>query len=183
MVVVVPVRRRLVVVVVLGRRPVIVRLVPVRLVVTVPTTYATWTASIPWSTADNAANPNPIRPFTPDEAAEFIKAGLALQGFTIQRYNETTDKVLLLGTGGAPPLLNGLKGGEPIYTRAEDLPEESRPIPEAPTVTLADAVEEAEKQAIMAALSESEFHRERASELLDVSIRTLHYKMSRYGLH
>jgi two-component system response regulator AtoC len=67
--------------------------------------------------------------------------------------------------------------------RAEDLPEESRPIPEAPTVTLADAVEEAEKQAIMAALSESEFHRERASELLDVSIRTLHYKMSRYGLH
>jgi general secretion pathway protein D len=72
------------------------------------------------------ANPNPIRPFTPDEAAEFIKAGLSLQGFTIQRYNETTDKVLMLPaqTGGAPPLLHGLKGGEPIYTRAEDLPEE-----------------------------------------------------------
>ncbi len=72
------------------------------------------------------ANPNPIRPFTADEAAEFIKAGLALQGFTIQRYNETIDKVLMLPaqTGGAPPLLHGLKAGEPIYTRAEDLPEE-----------------------------------------------------------
>jgi len=75
-------------------------------------------------TVNLVANPNPIRPFTPDEAAEFIKAGLALQGFTIQRYNETTDKVLMLGAAGAPPLINGLKGGEPIYTRVEDLPEE-----------------------------------------------------------
>lgn len=70
------------------------------------------------------ANPNPLRPFTRDEAAEFIKAGLALQGITIQKYNDTTDKVLMLTNGAAPPLLNGLRGGEPIYTREEDLPEE-----------------------------------------------------------
>ena len=69
------------------------------------------------------ANPNPLRPFTRDEAADFIKAGLALQGITIQKYNDTTDKVLMLANG-APPLLNGLRGGEPIYTREEDLPEE-----------------------------------------------------------
>lgn len=56
-----------------------------------------------------------------DEAAEFIKAGLALQNFTIQKYNETTDKILMLTS---PPLIQGLKGGEPIYTREEDLPDE-----------------------------------------------------------
>jgi general secretion pathway protein D len=67
------------------------------------------------------ANPNPLKPFTREEAAEFIKAGLALQNITIQKYNDTTDKVLMLAER---PLTNGSAKGEPIYTRAEDLPEE-----------------------------------------------------------
>ncbi len=49
--------------------------------------------------------------------------------------------------------------------------------------TLAEAAEAAERSAIQAALREADFHRERAAKLLGVSIRTLHYKMSRYGLH
>jgi len=49
--------------------------------------------------------------------------------------------------------------------------------------TLAEAAEAAERSAIQAALRETDFHRERASKLLGVSIRTLHYKMSRYELH
>jgi two-component system NtrC family response regulator len=49
--------------------------------------------------------------------------------------------------------------------------------------TLAEAAEAAERSAIQAALHETDFHRERAAKLLGVSIRTLHYKMSRYELH
>jgi len=49
--------------------------------------------------------------------------------------------------------------------------------------TLAEAAETAERSAIQAALREADFHRERAAKLLGVSIRTLHYKMSRYELH
>ncbi len=51
------------------------------------------------------------------------------------------------------------------------------------TTTLAEATEVAEKQAILAALSRCDFHREQTAKLLEVSVRTLHYKMSRYGLH
>ena len=49
--------------------------------------------------------------------------------------------------------------------------------------TLAEATEMAEKQAIVAALSQCDFHREQTAKTLGVSVRTLHYKMSRYGLH
>ncbi len=49
--------------------------------------------------------------------------------------------------------------------------------------TLAEATEAAERSAIQAALRETDFHRERAAKLLCVSVRTLHYKMSRYELH
>lgn len=49
--------------------------------------------------------------------------------------------------------------------------------------TLSDAVEEAEKAAIIAALAACDFHREQTAKLLDISIRTLHYKMNRHGLH
>jgi two-component system NtrC family response regulator len=48
---------------------------------------------------------------------------------------------------------------------------------------LNDVVEEAEKQAIQDALTASSFHREQTARMLGVSVRTLHYKMSRYGLH
>ncbi|MEZ6044312.1 MAG: sigma-54 dependent transcriptional regulator [Planctomycetaceae bacterium] len=49
--------------------------------------------------------------------------------------------------------------------------------------SLAEVVEEAEKEAITAALIASDYHREQTAKKLGVSVRTLHYKMSRYGLH
>lgn len=48
---------------------------------------------------------------------------------------------------------------------------------------LTETTEAAEKQAILAALAQSDFHREKTAKALDISLRTLHYKMSRYGLH
>ena len=36
---------------------------------------------------------------------------------------------------------------------------------------------------IQAALAACECHREHTAKMLDISVRTLHYKMSRYGLH
>ncbi|MFG0255656.1 MAG: sigma-54-dependent transcriptional regulator [Rhodopirellula sp. JB053] len=48
--------------------------------------------------------------------------------------------------------------------------------------TLADAVESCEKQTIEAALRACGMHREKTANLLGVSVRTLHYKMGRYGL-
>lgn len=49
--------------------------------------------------------------------------------------------------------------------------------------TLAEAVEQCEREAIGAALAASDYHRERTAKKLGVSVRTLHYKMGRYGLH
>jgi two-component system NtrC family response regulator len=49
--------------------------------------------------------------------------------------------------------------------------------------TLASVVEQAEMMAIQAALEECDSHRERTAKLLDISVRTLHYKMNRYGLY
>ena len=49
--------------------------------------------------------------------------------------------------------------------------------------TLAAAVEQAEMAAIHAALAECDHHRERTAKLLDISVRTLHYKMNRYELY
>ncbi len=49
--------------------------------------------------------------------------------------------------------------------------------------TLAAAVEQAEMAAIQAALAECDHHRERTAKLLDISVRTLHYKMNRYELY
>ena len=49
--------------------------------------------------------------------------------------------------------------------------------------TLAEVTEDAEKDAIEAALAAADFHREQTAKSLGISVRTLHYKMSRYGLH
>jgi two-component system NtrC family response regulator len=65
---------------------------------------------------------------------------------------------------------------------AEDLPEEMRVAPRTAVVTLEQAVQEAEKAAILAALAQCNQHRERAADYLVISVRTLHYKMNRYGL-
>ncbi|WP_164104180.1 sigma-54-dependent transcriptional regulator [Candidatus Laterigemmans baculatus] len=67
-----------------------------------------------------------------------------------------------------------------------DLPRELTPPQHrttAPLRTLAEACEAAEREAIEAALAARDFHREQTARLLGISIRTLHYKMSRYGLH
>ncbi|MCA9143070.1 MAG: sigma-54-dependent Fis family transcriptional regulator [Planctomycetaceae bacterium] len=68
---------------------------------------------------------------------------------------------------------------------AEDIPKELGPHPDvaAAVRTLAESVEETEKASIMSALIACDYHREKSAQLLGVSVRTLHYKMSRYGLH
>jgi two-component system NtrC family response regulator len=65
---------------------------------------------------------------------------------------------------------------------AEDLPPEFRTTPRQGVTTLEEAVEEAGKHAILAALGNCNQHRDRTAKLLGVSVRTLHYKMNRYGL-
>jgi two-component system NtrC family response regulator len=72
-------------------------------------------------------------------------------------------------------------GGEVIH--AEDLPADMRSRIDHSAGTLAAAVENAEKRAILSALTACDNHREKTARLLDISVRTLHYKMSRYGLH
>ncbi|MGP0063725.1 MAG: sigma-54-dependent transcriptional regulator [Isosphaeraceae bacterium] len=65
----------------------------------------------------------------------------------------------------------------------EDLPGELLAEPPGDAiVTLDEAVREAETAAIRAALAHCNQHRERTARLLDVSVRTLHYKLNRYGL-
>jgi len=66
---------------------------------------------------------------------------------------------------------------------ADDLPAEALSPAITCVGTLATAVEEAENRAILAALAECNYHRERTAKLLDISVRSLHYKMNRYGLH
>jgi two-component system NtrC family response regulator len=78
-----------------------------------------------------------------------------------------------------------------VFIGLEDLGKEIREYrPEAPPSvpasadrrTLAMRVAEVERQAILDALAQCDQHRERAAALLEVSVRTLHYKMKRYGL-
>lgn len=52
-----------------------------------------------------------------------------------------------------------------------------------PARSLAESVEECEREAISCALDECDFHREKTAKRLGISVRTLHYKMGRYGLH
>lgn len=68
----------------------------------------------------------------------------------------------------------------------EDLPQDIRHVSTvAPTRirSLTEVAEDAEKDAIQAALAASDCHREQTAKALGISVRTLHYKMSRYGLH
>ncbi|QDT38375.1 sigma-54-dependent transcriptional regulator [Stratiformator vulcanicus] len=50
-------------------------------------------------------------------------------------------------------------------------------------LSLAEVTEAAEKTAIQSALAANDCHREQTAKALGVSVRTLHYKMNRYGLH
>ena len=49
--------------------------------------------------------------------------------------------------------------------------------------SLVDAVESCEKETIALALESCGMHREKTAKALGISVRTLHYKMGRYGLH
>lgn len=66
-----------------------------------------------------------------------------------------------------------------------DLPSDLKPANRTSTETrsLAEVAEAAEKQAIQSALAANDCHRELTAKALSVSVRTLHYKMNRYGLH
>ncbi|MCL4114533.1 UNVERIFIED_CONTAM: hypothetical protein GTU68_057382 [Idotea baltica] len=67
-----------------------------------------------------------------------------------------------------------------------DIPADLSPTTDSTTSsvsTLADAVDEAEKDAVSAALAACDYHREKTAKLLSISVRTLHYKMNRHGLH
>ncbi len=69
---------------------------------------------------------------------------------------------------------------------ADDLPNDLRMknlIAADENLTLAKVIERAEKTAIQSALTSNDFHREKAARTLGISVRTLHYKMNRYGLH
>ncbi|MEZ6095590.1 MAG: sigma-54 dependent transcriptional regulator [Pirellulaceae bacterium] len=72
--------------------------------------------------------------------------------------------------------------------RVEDLPAEISAAGKTETnrqampVNLTEAVEETEKKCIEAALHACDFHREKTAKALGISVRTLHYKMNRYGL-
>ena len=65
--------------------------------------------------------------------------------------------------------------------QASDLRSGEKPVSSVP-VTLAQAVEECEKVVIRTALDACGLHRENTARVLGVSVRTLHYKMSRYGI-
>jgi two-component system NtrC family response regulator len=65
---------------------------------------------------------------------------------------------------------------------AEDLPAELSVAPRQGVVTLDEAVQDAERAAIAAALEHCSQHRERTANVLGISVRSLHYKMNRYGL-
>jgi two-component system NtrC family response regulator len=72
--------------------------------------------------------------------------------------------------------------------RAGDIPTDLDPMVTSsatavPAATLADAVEQAEKSAILAALAACGNHRDQTAKTLGISIRTLHYKMNRHGLY
>lgn len=75
-------------------------------------------------------------------------------------------------------------GGESISSA--DLPADLRPAMESQfseILSLAEVTEAAEKEAIQSALAANDCHREQTAKALGVSVRTLHYKMNRYGLH
>jgi len=69
---------------------------------------------------------------------------------------------------------------------AADLPGDLKPAADATsadTRPLAEVTESAERKAIQFALTSNGCHREQTARALGVSVRTLHYKMSRYDLH
>lgn len=74
-----------------------------------------------------------------------------------------------------------IRGWSPVNAQvAGTWPPSLEPDPQRRVMTLEAAIAEAEKAAIRAALAECNHHRERAAQLLGISVRTLHYKLNRY---
>ena len=71
---------------------------------------------------------------------------------------------------------------EGTVIHAADLPKEMHTPPPPGNLDLDAAVQETEKAAILAALAQCDNHRERAAQVLGISVRTLRYKMNRYSL-
>ncbi len=74
--------------------------------------------------------------------------------------------------------------GEVIHH--DELPAELTRVPNSSNktlVSLAEAVETCERETIGAVLDAYDLHRDKTAKALGISVRTLHYKMSRYGLH
>jgi DNA-binding NtrC family response regulator len=70
--------------------------------------------------------------------------------------------------------------------RKDQLPRElqgTTPVSQSAIRTLTEVTEDAEREAIANALRAADCHREQTAKSLGISVRTLHYKMSRYGLH
>jgi len=68
------------------------------------------------------------------------------------------------------------------HVRADAVPSEIRFYAQRPQFDLDSTTREAERKAILAALEQAGDHRERAAELLGVSVRTLHYKLKKLGI-
>ncbi len=69
---------------------------------------------------------------------------------------------------------------------ATELPDDLRVVARDTSVnysSLAQAIDECEKTVILSALQSCNLHRENTAKALGISVRTLHYKMSRHGLH
>ncbi len=89
--------------------------------------------------------------------------------------------------GNVRELENAIERAVVLSDRNELEPEDFRVVPRTthhtpPTGTLGDVVEAAETQAISDALKAVDGNRREAAKRLGVSLRTLFYKMSRYGL-
>jgi two-component system NtrC family response regulator len=80
----------------------------------------------------------------------------------------------------ASDLPSEMKSWTHVPSSAQTWPASLTPSTPRRIVTLEAAIAEAEKEAILAALSACNHHRERAAQLLGVSVRTLHYKLNRY---
>ena len=119
---------------------------------------------------DVTAFPSGIRKIEAWSQSEWLEA-------TFPVWSALCEPIAVKGIDAMSSMLNV----DPSQLR-EDMPEEMRTAPRQAVVTLEQAAQEAEKAAILAALTQSNQHRERAAALLDVSVRTLHYKMNRYGL-
>lgn len=73
----------------------------------------------------------------------------------------------------------------PVITSERVPPEVNKVNRESASIpnSLAEAMDECEKSTIQKVLEANHLHRENTAKALGISVRTLHYKMSRYGLH